>query len=102
MTNTVALAAGNNVVPESMNDGAGGVINEWGGTVTVAPGATVTQFTVTETKIPKDACAILATKAANPVGVSVNGNAITLPIDVALVTAACNTSANTLAFTFGH
>lgn len=103
VSNTVALAGGTTVVPQSMNDGAGGIINEWGGAVTVAPDATVTQFTVTETKIPKEACPILATKVSNPVALSVNGNALTLPVDVALVTAACtSTAANTLLFTFGH
>jgi hypothetical protein len=103
LTNTVALDAGTSVVPSSMDDGNGGIVNEWGGTVTLAGNGS--EFTITETEVPQSACAVLATKATNPISVTVNGGgALSSPIDVGTVAADCssNGSNNTLTFTFGH
>lgn len=100
LTNTVALDAGTSVVPSSMDNGAGGIINEWGGTVTLAGNGST--FTITEAGIPQSACAVLATKATNPLSVAVNGSVLTSPIDVGKVTADCSSASNSLVFTFGH
>jgi hypothetical protein len=103
LTNTVALAAGSTVVPDSMNAGSGSILNEWGGAVTIAVAATPTNFKITEAGIPQSACATLATKVSNAVSVSVNaGAALTTPVDVGAVTTACNSNTNSIVFTFGH
>lgn len=103
LTDTVALDAGTAVVPSNMNDGAGGIVNEWGGAVTLAPAATSTEWTLTETQVPQGACATLATKASDALAITVNGTAITTnPIDIAAITASCDQSDNELVFTFGH
>jgi len=103
VTNTVALAAGNSVVPANMNPGtAGSIINEWGGTVTIAAGTVATQFTITETSVPRMPARRSSTKVSNPVSITIAGTAVTFPVDVGAVTAACTSSSNTLVFTFGH
>lgn len=98
-TDTVAIDAG--IVPTNMQSG-NSIINEWGGAVDIAVAGTDSEFTITESGIPQDACSTLATKVTNPISVSVNGTALGAPIDAGLVAADCNGASNTLQFTFGH
>ena len=100
LNNSVALDAGTSVVPPNLNDGSGGIVNEWGGAIKLlGNGAT---FTISEAAVPQSACAILATKASNPISVTVNGTSISAPVDAGTVAADCSSASNNLVFTFGH
>jgi type II secretory pathway pseudopilin PulG len=75
-----------------------GLVNSWGGAVTVT-GAT-NDFIITTASVPQKECIQLSQASINPVAVSINGTAQTLPLTVAAVTAACtSTTSNTIAWT---
>jgi hypothetical protein len=100
LTTAVAIAGG--LAPTSMIAGTA-LTNPWGGTVTIAVNATnAAQFDVTEPSVPKDACAKMIVGMSNPIAVTVNTVAQTLPLEAGAAVTACNAAANTIIFTFGH
>lgn len=102
VTNTVAIQA--KLAPARMiNAAKTGLVNPWGGTVTIAPNTDTNKFNITQTKAPNDACAKMAANTPSAVGLTVNGTAQTIPVDAGAVAARCNvTDDNTLIFTFSH
>ncbi len=100
ITNTVAIDG--KLAPASMISGTS-LVNPWGGTVTINVNAgNSSQFDITETAIPQDACAKLINSLTSVVGLKVNGTAQTLPLDAGTAVSACNAAANTLILTFAH
>lgn len=67
-----------------------GLVNSWGGAVTVA--GVTNNFTITYNAVPQKECIQLSQASLNPVGVSINATAQTLPLTVAAVTAACTSA----------
>ncbi len=73
------------------------LVNSWGGQVTVTGASTV--FTISSAGIPQKECIQLAQISINPVAISINGTAATLPLTVAATTAACSSAtSNTIAW----
>lgn len=100
LTNTVAIAA--KLAPSGMISGTA-LTNPWGGTVTLAVnGANSSRFDITETLVPTEACAKMASNLTNMVILSINGANQTLPIDAGTAATACNAASNTMIFTFSH
>lgn len=102
VTNTVANSAG--WTPKDMNGGGSTITNQWGGTVTVnVDGTNPANFDITEAGVPNGACAKLAQSTENVLSVTVNGTALTIPVDAATAEADCTAgSANSLVFVYGH
>lgn len=104
VTNTVAIAGG--LAPKGMlvTGSTTALQNPWGGTVTVAVNAgNAARFDMTETAVPADACAKLASSMSTAVGLSINATAQTLPLDAGAAVAACNLgAANTVLVTSAH
>jgi len=65
-----------------------GLVNSWGGAVTVA--GVTNDFTITYNAVPQKECIQLSQASLNPIGVSINATAQTLPLTVAAVTTACS------------
>lgn len=99
LTNTVAITG--KLAPAGMISGTA-LLNPWGGAVTVAVNAVATQFDITETLVPSDACAKMIVGLGAVVGLKVNTVAQTLPLDAGTAVTACNAANNTLLFTFSH
>lgn len=100
LTNSVVTAGG--LAPTGMNNG-GTLVNPWSGAVKVNVNATdSTTFDVTETGVPSDACAKIATNTPAVVKLSINGANKPLPIEAGSAVTSCSLAANTLIFTFGH
>jgi len=73
------------------------LVNSWGGQVTVTGASTL--FTLSSAGIPQKECIQLAQVSINPVSISINGAAQTLPLTVAATTAACSSAtSNTIAW----
>jgi hypothetical protein len=100
VTNTVANTAG--WTPKTMNAGGGTINNQWGGAVTVAvDGANAAEFDVTEAGVPSSACEKLI-QTSSVEALSVNGAAVTIPVDAATASTDCAQASNTMVFVFGH
>ncbi len=102
LTNTVAVSG--KLAPTNMITGAATLTNPWGGVVTINVNAgNSSQFDITETLIPADACSKMLTTLSNLVALKVNAAAVALPIDAGAATVACNSPlSNTLILTFTH
>jgi hypothetical protein len=102
-TLTTAVAVSGKLAPASMISGTN-LSNPWGGSPTVAVNAgNSAQYDVTEPNVPPDACAkFIGAFSSAVVGLKVNGTAQTLPLDPGNAVTACNLTANTMIFTFGH
>ena len=102
VTDSVAITA--KLAPDRMvNAAKTGLVNPWGGTVTIKANSDTSKFDVSSAKIPNDACAKMAANTPSMVGLSVNASAQTLPLDAGAVAAKCsNNDDNTLIFTFSH
>lgn len=102
VTNGIAITA--SLAPDRMiNAAKTGLVNPWGGAVTIKANTDTSKFDITTTKVPNDACAKMAANTPAMVGLSVNATAQTLPVDAGAVATKCNvTDNNTLIFTFGH
>lgn len=84
--------------------------NAWGGAVTAVAsvaGSGQSQFIITMSNVPADACVRLPTINSGSVGgafaaVSINGTSVAMPVTLQTATGACNSVAagNTLAFTY--
>lgn len=73
------------------------LVNSWGGAVTVTGASSV--FTINYAGVPQKECIQLSQISVNPTAVSVNGTALTLPLTVTAVTAACSSAtSNTIAW----
>lgn len=96
LSNDLAIKAG--LVPKKLVKG-GGIVNGWGGAVTLAEGDDTGTFTITVSGIPQDACTKLATfQIESWLSVEVNNTAISA--DTAVVEAADNCQAsNTIVYT---
>jgi hypothetical protein len=105
LTNTVAAAGdkGSRMAPEGMISGTS-LVNPWGGAVTLAVNATnAARFDVTSAGVSSSGCQKLALNMqGTAIALSINGTDQTLPLDSGTATVACQTSPNTLVFTFGH
>lgn len=104
LTNTVATAGdkGSRLAPESMISGTS-LVNPWGGAVTVNVNASNSaNFDVTTASVNSSGCQKLATNMGTALALSINGTAQTLPLDSGTATTACQTSPNSMVFTFGH
>lgn len=101
LTNAVAIAG--KLAPKNMISGSN-LVNPWGGAVTVRVNTTnAGRFDVVHAaSIPQDACPKLVQSQSSAVGVSINGTAQTLPLDVGTATGACNVAENAVTFTFAH
>lgn len=78
---------------QSAKSGAGTPVNQWGADITVAPGSSASEFTLTDPGLPTQACEALAKMSnSNVEGVSVNGTTLTTPVDPAQAAGACNKS----------
>jgi len=75
-----------------------GLVDSWGGAVTVA--GVTNDFTITYNAVPQKECIQLSQASLNPIAVSINGTAQTLPLTVAAVTTACSSvTANVIVWT---
>lgn len=100
LTNTVAING--KLAPASMISGTA-LVNQFGGTVTINVNAgSASQFDITETALPADACAKVIVALPSVVALKVNTVAQTLPLDAGAAITACNTASNTLIATFPH
>ena len=98
LTNAVAISG--KLAPTDMISGAA-LTTPWGGTATLA--GTATQYTITSTQVPNDACAKAASSfpTALAIGVGAAGaTAVALPADPGTVAGQC-AATNTMIFTFG-
>ncbi len=92
---TASLTATKNAPPPMIQGST--LVNSWGGLVTIT-GAT-TSFTIAYAGVPQKECIQLAQVSINPLSVTINGAAQTLPLTVAAVTAACTSAtSNTIAW----
>jgi hypothetical protein len=100
LTNAVAISG--KLAPSDMIAG-NALTTPWtGGVATVA--GTATQFTITATEVPADACAkaAVAFPTAAAIGVGAAGStAVVLPVDPGVVAGQC-AATNTMVFTFGR
>ena len=99
---TTAIAA--KLAPTSMVTGTT-LMNQWGGTVTVAVDANPSQFDIVENSVPSDGCVDMANKATNYVTMTLNGNTYnaTNPLDAGTAVTACNSAATqTITYVYGH
>lgn len=100
LTNTVAI--GGKLAPASMISGTA-LVNPFGGVVTIAVNAgSASQFDITETLLPADACAKVIVGLPSVVALKVNTVAQTLPLDAGAAITACNAATNTILATFTH
>jgi hypothetical protein len=101
LTTAVAIAA--KLAPSDMISGSA-LTNPWGGVVTPAVNGTLaSNFDVTETLVPSDACAKMIVGLPTLVTLKVNGAGVTLPADAGTAATACAVAANpTMVFTFSH
>lgn len=104
LNNAVAVTGG--LAPSDMISGSD-LINPWGGGVTIAVNPSVSsRFDITSTNIPADACSklasILGAAGSSATALAVNGTVLSLPVNVAAVVTACNTSANAITITSGR
>jgi len=97
------------IAPAGMISGTGSTAalkNGWGGAVTVAGNAAVSNstFLVTEPGIPQSVCAKFATAFASGglLSLKINTTQVPAPITAANAITACNASTNTLQFESGH
>lgn len=97
LTNTVALNA--DIVPQSMVSGAS-VVNPWAGTVTLQPDAAPGWFDQVWSNVPRASCAKIVTGVSSAVQITVNGSAMTPPVDGGTAATACNAAANSITFAF--
>lgn len=103
VTNAVAITA--KLAPSRMiNPTKTALVNQWGGAITIRANATdPSKFDIQTTKVPNDGCAQMAANTPSLVGLSVNGQAQTLPVDAGAVAGVCSVSDNnTLIATFSH
>ncbi|TKC90136.1 hypothetical protein FAZ69_08270 [Trinickia terrae] len=100
---TTAIAA--QLAPSNMVTGAT-LINQWGGTVTVAVNAAnPSQFNIVENSVPSDGCVDMANKATNYVTMTLNGTTYsqTSPLDAGTAVTACNSATTqTITYVYGH
>ena len=95
-----SLVESANIFPVGVVRG-GQAKNKWGGDITVAPGASTDEFTITYTEVPEDACLQLGVfNHKTWESVTINGDAIDQADDnpVPLVSAACDET-NTIVYT---
>jgi hypothetical protein len=93
--------------PSDMVTGAGGLINQWGGQVTVQQdkldGNNTAEFDVVETAIPADACVKLVNTVPAAIKVTVGAASTTaIATDPAAVAGVCSAGSITLNFVMGH
>lgn len=101
LTNTAANA--NGWTPKDWDATGGSIQDQWGGAVTVnVDGSDSSEFDVTLTKVSSSGCQKLAAGMTNAVSESINGSAVSLPIDAATIGTDCSSSSNTLLFVMGH
>lgn len=101
LSNSVANA--NGWTPKDWDAGGASIQNQWGGTVTVSPdGSNSSEFDVTLTKVSSAGCQKLALGMTNAVSASINGSAVAVPVDAAVIGTDCSGSSNTLLFVMGH
>ena len=102
------LVAANAVPPDMRIAGnTTGFRNAWGGSVNVAAIASGSQFTITFRAVPADGCVTLASLNSGAgggayQGVSVNGQPLTLPVNVSTAAGACKdqTGGNLMVFSY--
>ncbi len=99
-TLTDSVAIDSHIAPADMISGTG-LVNPWGGTVTVAVDANPSQFDITETLVPNAACVQFASTLTSLQTLKINGTAQTLPLDPGTAATTC-TASNTMTLTFGH
>ncbi len=110
LTSALLIQAGK--APQNMVSGAPGaqtLVNNWGGTVTVAPvaynGGTANAMAITFPNVPRSACnSVVSAAAANFQIITVNGTEIKndltpLAASPAATAAACNSENNAMIFT---
>jgi hypothetical protein len=81
ISNAVLASAG--VFPSTLSpaSGTGAITNTWNGTISVAVDAGATnQFTITYTNVPQSVCVNSVSAGGSWTAISVNGNALTLPV----------------------
>jgi type II secretory pathway pseudopilin PulG len=104
LSSAVAITGG--LAPSDMISGSD-LINPWGGAVTIAVNPSVSsRFDITTTNIPDDSCSklasILGAAGSSATALAVNGTALSLPVSVAAVVAACNSTTNSITITSGR
>jgi hypothetical protein len=93
-----------NVFPATLTLTGAVINNAWGGTVTVAGGATANQFAISYTAVPQDACINIISGASGWVSIGggpagATGLISTFPVSPAAASGACTAGANTLIWT---
>lgn len=100
LTNTAANSAG--WTPKTMDAGGASIMNEWGGTVTATvDGTNAADFDITEAGLPSSACEKLM-QVTSVESMTVNGAAVTLPVDAATQGTDCSAASNTILFVYSH
>ncbi|EPQ5199368.1 type 4 pilus major pilin, partial [Pseudomonas aeruginosa] len=100
-TNLIPSLIAINGVPKNMSVSSGVVYNVYGGSVTVS--STGMGFSITTSKLPKDACITLGTKIAKNTfeQTKINsGTAITGEVTTAAATQACSSDSNSITWTY--
>lgn len=98
-TSTLAAAG---VFPSTVpvDTTAGTATDNWGGTVTVAPGASAGFFTISYGNVPQAVCISAASAGGSWTAISVNGTDVgTLPITPTSAQTACANATNTIVWT---
>jgi len=106
LNNAVVIAG--KLAPTDMVSGKN-LVNPWNGAVTFAVDtANAARYKMTQSGVPNDACAKLATGIPGSISVQINSgtvhNSATNPVEAGQATTHCNstTDTNTLAFVFGR
>lgn len=105
LTNAVVIAG--KLAPSDMVSGTN-LVNPWNGSVTFAVDSNTAQYKMTQSGVPNEACAKLATGIPGAISVQINGgtvyNSATNPVEAGAATTACSSDgdSNTLAFVFGR
>lgn len=99
LSNAVVMTG--RLAPDAMAT-TGSLRNPWGGAITFAVNTTNSaRFNITDQGIPQEACGKIASSIPSLVGLSINGNAQSLPADAGSLVTACGIASNTLIYTFG-
>ncbi|BBA45570.1 TPA: type 4 pilus major pilin [Burkholderia cepacia] len=100
----VTTAIATKLAPSNMVTG-NTLINQWGGSVTVAVDANPSQFAIVENGVPSSGCVDMVNKATNYVTMTLAGTvySTTNPLDAGAAVTACNSAATqTITFVYGH
>lgn len=96
---STAMVARDSDAPSNMVTGTA-LVDPWGGQVTVTPANNPGQYDVALQGVPGSACSKLVNGVGQFKGVTINGSALSMPVDPATVSQDCQSSSNSVTFDF--